>query len=162
MSQNFNKDTDPRDLIISRVLSAPRAALWQAWSEPELLKEWWCPKPWMTEVRAFDLQAGGAFHTLMKGPGEGETSDNPGSFLEVVPQSRVVFTSMLTAGWRPATPWLGFTAIITMEDEGTGTRYTAHVMHPDAATCEQHEKLGFFDGWNSVITQLDAFALALG
>jgi uncharacterized protein YndB with AHSA1/START domain len=68
---------------------------------------------------------------------------------------------MLTADWRPNKPWLGFTAIITMADEGTGSRYTAKVMHQDDAAREQHEKLGFFDGWNTVITQLDEFAYAL-
>ncbi|RKE39532.1 uncharacterized protein YndB with AHSA1/START domain [Paraburkholderia sp. BL23I1N1] len=160
MTQNAADHADSRDLVISRVLRAPRAALWRAWSEPGLLKEWWCPKPWTTEVRAFDLHPGGAFHTVMQGP-DGNTSDNPGCFLEVVPQSRLVFTSMLTADWRPAKPWLGFTAIITMADESEGSRYIARVMHQDDAAREQHEKLGFFDGWNTVITQLDEFASAL-
>lgn len=160
MAQNPSEKDDTRDLIISRLISAPRAAVWRAWSEPDLLKEWWCPKPWTTQVLAFDLHPGGAFHTLMTGP-DGNTSDNPGSFLEVVPHSRLVFTSMLTAGWRPGTPWLGFTAIITLSDEGTGTRYTATVMHPDLAAREQHEQLGFFEGWNRVITQLDEFASGL-
>ncbi|WP_341958630.1 SRPBCC family protein [Pseudomonas sp. RC10] len=160
MSLNTPENSHPHDLIISRVLNVPRAALWRAWSDPDLLKEWWCPKPWVTEVKAFDLRPGGAFHTLMTGP-DGASSGNPGSFLEVVPQSRLVFTSMLTADWRPATPWLGFTAIVMMSDEGGGTRYTAHVMHPDEDACEQHKQLGFFDGWNAVITQLEAFAAGL-
>lgn len=156
----MSQHTSSRDLVISRLLRAPRATLWRAWTEPELLKQWWCPKPWTTEVRAFDLRPGGAFHTFMQGP-DGGTSDNPGSFLEVVPQQRLVFTSMLTADWRPNTPWLGFTAIITMVDEGDGCRYTATVMHPDEATCQRHEELGFFDGWNTAITQLDEFAVVL-
>ncbi|CAG2132795.1 hypothetical protein LMG19282_00673 [Cupriavidus campinensis] len=160
MSNGPADNAESRDLVISRVLRAPRAALWRAWSDPALLKEWWCPKPWTTEVLAFDLRPGGAFHTIMRGP-DGGVSDNPGSFLEVVPQARLVMTSMLTGGWRPAKPWLGFTAIITMADEGTGSRYTATVMHPDDETRDQHEKLGFFDGWNTCITQLDDFALAL-
>ena len=160
MSNSPADNAESRDLVISRVLRAPRAALWRAWSDPALLKEWWCPKPWTTEVLAFDLQPGGAFHTIMRGP-DGGVSDNPGSFLEVVPQARLVMTSMLTGGWRPAKPWLGFTAIITMADEGTGSRYTATVMHPDDETRDQHEKLGFFDGWNTCITQLDDFALTL-
>lgn len=151
---------DSNDLVISRVLRAPRSALWRAWSEPDLLKQWWCPKPWTTQVRAFDLQPGGAFHTFMQGP-DGGTSDNPGCFLEVVPQSRLAFTSMLTGGWRPHKPWLGFTAIITMADEGDGSRYVARVMHPDEATRDQHEKLGFFEGWNTAITQLETFAATL-
>ena len=119
--------TDPntagsQDLVISRLLRAPRAALWRAWTEPSLLKEWWCPKPWTTEVRAFDLLPGGAFHTFMRGP-DGGTSDNPGCFLEVVPQTRIAFTSMLLGDWRPATPWMPFTAAISMADEAGGTRY---------------------------------------
>jgi uncharacterized protein YndB with AHSA1/START domain len=153
-------DADPKDLVISRLVRAPRAALWRAWTDPALLKQWWCPRPWTTEVRAFDLRAGGAFHTFMQGP-DGGTSDNPGCFLEVVPQARIVFTSLLTAEWRPATPWLAFTAAISMADEGAGTRYIATVMHPDQATSDRHAELGFFDGWNTGITQLDDFALQL-
>jgi uncharacterized protein YndB with AHSA1/START domain len=151
---------DSQDLVISRLVRAPRAKLWQAWTDPDLLKEWWCPKPWTTEVRAFELRPGGAFYTFMKGP-DGGTSDNPGCFLEIVPQQKIVMTSMLTGGWRPATPWLAMTAIVTMADEGDGTRYVATVMHPDAATGKRHEEMGFFQGWNTCIDQLEAFARAL-
>lgn len=145
------------DLSISRLLRAPRAALWRAWSDPTLLAQWWCPKPWTTEVRAFEWRAGGAFHTIMRGPDGGE-SDNPGCFLEVRPGERIVFTSLLTADWRPATPWLPFTALVTMADEGAGTRYVATVMHPDAATRDRHAELGFHEGWGICIDQLDALA----
>ena len=148
------------DLVISRLLQAPRAALWRAWTEPELLQQWWCPKPWVTEVRAFELRAGGAFDTLMRGP-EGGSSDNAGSFLEVLPMSRLVITSCLQAGWRPCTPWMPFTAVITLTDEAGGTRYTATVMHPDAASCQRHEEMGFFAGWNVCIDQLQALAQQL-
>ena len=96
----------------------------------------------------------------MKGP-DGGTSDNPGCFLEIVPQQKIVVTSMLTGGWRPATPWLAMTAIVTMADEGDGTRYVATVMHPDATTKERHEEMGFFQGWNTCIDQLESFARAL-
>jgi uncharacterized protein YndB with AHSA1/START domain len=158
MSDPGDANAQAQDLIISRVLRAPRAALWQAWTDPELLAQWWCPKPWTTEVRAFDLRPGGAFYTFMRGP-DGGSSDNPGCFLEVVPRSRIVFSSMLIASWRPATPWMPFTAVISMADESQGTRYTATVMHPDQASRDQHEQMGFFDGWNTCIDQLDALAL---
>jgi len=151
---------ESHDLVISRLVRAPRAKLWQAWTDPNLLKEWWCPKPWTTEVLAFDLRPGGAFHTLMKGP-DGASSDNPGCFLELVPQQRIVMTSMLTGGWRPAKPWLAMTAIVTMADEGEGTRYVATVLHPDSATNERPEQMGFFQGWNTCIDQLEAFAREL-
>jgi uncharacterized protein YndB with AHSA1/START domain len=151
---------EAQDLVISRLLRAPRRAVWRAWSDPVLLKEWWCPRPWTTEVLAFELRAGGAFHTLMRGP-DGGRSDNPGCFLDVVPQERLVFTSMLTAGWRPATPWLAMTAVVTMADEGEGTRYVATVMHPDRETRDRHAEMGFHEGWGTCITQLEAFAQQL-
>src|SRR3954462_6541031 len=120
------------DLEIVRLVAAPPAKVWRAWSDPEILKRWWCPQPWVTEVRAFDFHNGGAFHTFMRGPDGGE-SDNPGIFLEIVPLERIVWTSMLTAGWRPATPWLGMTGIFTLADEGAGTRYTARCLHKNEA-----------------------------
>ena len=153
-------NADPHDLVITRHVRAPRAVLWRAWTDPQLLKEWWCPKPWTTEVRAFDLRPGGAFYTFMRGP-DGGTSDNPGCFLQIDPHSRIVFTSMLVGGWRPGTPWMGFTADITLADENEGTRYVASVMHPDQATRDRHAELGFFDGWNTCIDQLEAFARQL-
>ncbi len=79
--------TDSRDLVISRLLSAPTPALWRAWADPALLRTWWCPKPWQTEVLAFDFRAGGALHTVMHGP-DGERSDNPGCFLEGYPATK--------------------------------------------------------------------------
>lgn len=146
-------NAEQHDLVITRLVRAPRTLLWQAWMEPALLKQWWCPRPWTTEVRAFEPRPGGAFHTFMRGP-DGDTSDNHGCFLEVIPQARIVFTSMLTGGWRPNTPWMAFTATITMADEGEDTRYVAKVMHPDQAVRDRHEQLGFFDGWNTCIDQL--------
>ena len=149
------------DLEISRVLRVPRELVWQAWSDPAHLKEWWCPKPWTTEVLAFDLRPGGAFHTFMRGP-DGGTSDNPGAFLEVVPQSRLVWTSALLEHWRPAAdPWMPLTAYINLSDEGEHTRYVATVLHKDKATRDQHEAMGFFDGWGTCITQLEQFAASL-
>lgn len=78
-----------------------------------------------------------------------------------MPQTRIVFTSLLTGGWRPATPWLAFTAVISMVDEGDATRYVATVMHPDKPTRDRYEGLGFFQGWGTCIDQLEAFAQAL-
>ena len=149
-----------QDLEITRFVAAPRAKVWRAWSEPELLKRWWCPRPWTTEVRAFDFRPGGGFHTHMSGPDGGE-SDNPGLFLEIAPMERIVWTSMLVAGWRPAQPWLAMTGIFTMADEGAGTRYTARCLHRDDADRRRHEEMGFFDGWGAVIGQLEELAASL-
>lgn len=156
---------DSRDdtaLTITRTIRAPRALVWKAWTDPNHLKEWWCPKPWTTEVRAFDFRPGGAFYTFMRGP-DGGTSDNPGAFLEIVEGERIVFTSALVDDWRPAdAPWMPFTAYITLRDAPAGgTVYTARVLHPNKAVCDKHEAMGFFEGWGTCITQLDECARGL-
>ncbi len=152
---------DHNDLVISRLLKAPRAALWKAWTDPSLLVLWWCPKPWVTELRGFDLRPGGAFYSFMSGP-DGGTSDNPGCFLEIVQQSRIAFSTAVTAGWRPAhAPWLPITAIFTMADEAGGTRYVATCLHADKDTRDRHEQMGFYEDWNVCIDQLDALAQGL-
>ncbi|RYX93335.1 MAG: polyketide cyclase [Comamonadaceae bacterium] len=149
------------DLEISRLIKAPRALVWKAWSDPDHLKQWWCPKPWTTDVMAFDFRAGGAFHTFLKGP-DGGSSDNPGSFLEIVPQERIVFTTLMLEGFRPAAePWMPITGIFTLKEEAGGTRYTATCMHKDTATKDSHEKMGFYEGWGTCITQLEAYSMGL-
>lgn len=153
--------TPETDLTISRLIQAPRTFVWAAWADPGLLQEWWCPRPWVTEVQGFDLRAGGTFDTLMHGP-NGEESPNQGVFLEVVPFERIVFSSILTTDWRPvASPFIPMTAIITLVDAKSGTDYTARVLHPDAATCEQHREMGFHEGWGICIAQLEEVAQRL-
>ena len=152
------------DLQISRYLAAPRAKLWRAWSDPKLLVQWWCPKPWTTELRGFEFRTGGAFYTFMRGPdengGEG-TSDNPGVFLEVTPEERIVFTTCLTEGYRPIETWMPMTAIFTLTDEGEGTRYVARCLHGDVATAKKHKAMGFFEGWGTCVTQIEELAKTL-
>ncbi|SVZ32314.1 glutathione S-transferase-related transmembrane protein [Klebsiella pneumoniae] len=70
-------------------------------------------------------------------------------------------TSMLTADYRPAVSPFAMTAIITFADEKDGCRYTATVLHADDETREQHEQMGFFEGWNIVIDQLNDLAMTL-
>ncbi len=155
-------DTDESlDLVIERRLDAPRDLVWKAWATPDELAKWWCPKPWTAGVASLDLKPGGAFHVIMNGP-DGERYDNPGSFLAVQPKEKIVFTSMMKAGWRPVVQEsFPMTAIITMADDGGGTRYTARVRHADEDGRKQHEALGFYEGWGTCITQLETLAKEL-
>ena len=149
---------DPRDLAISRHMSATPDQLWRIWSDPTLLAEWWCPKPWWTEVKAFDFRPGGVFHTELHGP-DGEVHSLPGLFLELVPRQRMVFTTVLTEGWRPAAPHpMAMTGIFTMRPDGAGTFYEAKAIHADADTAKQHADMGFAEGWGAVAEQMEALA----
>lgn len=154
-------EDNPAELVITRVLDAPRSAVWKAWTVRAHIEEWWCPKPWRAEFTGFDVRPGGAFDALMRGP-NGEKQSVPGSFLDIAQEERIVFTDMLLAGWRPAAnPFLGFTAIITMKDAGAGTRYAARVFHRNAEDAKKHAEMGFYDGWGTCISQLERFAKTL-
>jgi uncharacterized protein YndB with AHSA1/START domain len=154
---------DPaRDLMLTRVVDVPRALVWRAWTDPEQLKQWFCPRPWQTTHCEIDLRPGGRFRTVMEGPG-GERSDSTGCYLEVVEGRRLVFTSVLGPGYRPleqAEGGLAFTAVITLEDDGQGTRYTAVAMHPTPAGREAHDRMGFQQGWGAALDQLVAMIKA--
>ena len=65
--------------------------VWRAWTEPELITQWFTPRPWTTPVAEVDLRPGGRFRTVMRSP-EGEENDNTGCFLEIVPNERLVYT----------------------------------------------------------------------
>lgn len=149
---------DDLDLVISRLLAVPRDLVWRAWSDTAELEKWFCPKPWRAEFPEFDMCPGGAFFTRMFGP-DGEQHDWPGCFLDVVPRERIVLTSVLGADWRPLPPpMIAHTAYITMTDEAGGTRYTAQVLHADKESRDQHDAMGFQDGWGTVISQLEEVA----
>ncbi len=154
---------DPeRDLVLERTVEVPPSFVWDAWTRPELLKRWFCPKPWSTTEAEMDLVPGGIFRTVMRGP-EGQEFENVGCFLEIVPGRRLVWTGALGPGYRPrtASPTVPFvmTAIIAIEATATGgTRYRATVLHGDAASRGRHEALGFHRGWDAAFDQLVAMA----
>lgn len=158
--------TDETELTIERRIAAPRSAVWQAWSDPRRLEEWFCPKPWRAEVRTMDLRPGGAFGTVMHGPAGERHDEGEGCFLDVVPGERIVFTSALGPGWWPRFGTgegcdMPMTAIITMTDDGDGTLYAARVLHGSAEDTRRHADMGFEPGWGAAIAQLEEVAQRL-
>jgi uncharacterized protein YndB with AHSA1/START domain len=157
---------DPsRDLVLDRLLAAPPALVWRCWTEPELICKWFCPKPWFVSQAVVDLRPGGRFFTLMNGP-DGEVVPNEGSFLEVVPLQKLVFTDVFGADYTPVDvpesgAGLSFAAILTFAAEGTGTRYRAVARHRNSADAQMHETMGFQAGWGAAATQLEELAQGL-
>jgi uncharacterized protein YndB with AHSA1/START domain len=150
MKPSVNPDLD---LIISRIIKAPRAAVWRAWTDPGRFEQWWIPAPARCEVVAMDLEPGGALVTRISENGAPFAPHLDACFLAVDDQERIVFTNALTAGWRPAKqPFM--TAVITLRDHPEGTDYSARAMHKSPADRTMHAELGFHDGWGTVIAQL--------
>jgi uncharacterized protein YndB with AHSA1/START domain len=143
---------ESRELVISRLIDAPREAIYQSWTTPELLAQWWAPKPWTTTKVEMELRSGGRFDFTMADP-EGNEYPNEGILLEVVPNEKIVFTDAFTADWEPK-PDPFIVATITLEDEAGKTRYTARVLHWTVEAKERHEKMGFHEGWGQALDQL--------
>jgi uncharacterized protein YndB with AHSA1/START domain len=141
------------DLSMSRIIKAPRQAIWNAWSDPRSLEQWWVPAPAKCRVVDMEFRPGGAFATEISENGGDFAPHMNASFLAIDEGRRIVFTDALLGGWRPAEhPFI--TAIITLTDHPDGTDYAAHVMHKNKADRNRHEEMGFHDGWGTVVTQL--------
>jgi uncharacterized protein YndB with AHSA1/START domain len=148
-----------RELVLSRVIDAPRHKLFRAWTEPALLEQWFAPKPYTTKVAELDVRPGGANRIVMRAP-DGAEIPCAGVYLEVVPNERIVFTDAFTKAWEPSgKPFM--TVIVTFEEEAGQTRYTARVRHWTVADREAHEKMGFHQGWGICADQLAALAASL-
>lgn len=143
-----------RDLVLTRIIDAPREKLFKAWTDPELLKQWFAPLPYTTPVAELDVRPGGSNLIVMRSP-DGNEMPNRGVYLEVVENERLVFTNAYTKAWEPSEkPFM--TVILTFEAEGNKTKYTALVRHWTAADRETHEKMGFHKGWGQCADQLAA------
>jgi uncharacterized protein YndB with AHSA1/START domain len=150
MIRSSNADLD---LTLSRVIKAPRAAIWNAWTNPRSFEQWWIPAPAKCMVTAMDLRPGGAFAWQMSENGGDFAPHGNACFLAVDAHERIVFTDALVGGWRPSgQPFI--TAIITLKDHPEGTDYAAHVMHANKADRDRHEEMGFYDGWGTVVAQM--------
>ncbi len=150
----------PHTLTLEREIAAPRFAVWRCWTQPELLRQWFCPKPWSVPTADFDLRAGGRMNTVMEGP-NGERVENHGIWLEVEPTHRLVFTDAFTEGYVPA-PEPFITAVVTLDDTQDGhTRMTWSARHASAEATAKHREMGWEHGWNAAVDQLDALATTL-
>lgn len=145
------------DLLLERHIKVPPAKVWRAWTEPELLMQWFCPRPWQTTKAEIDLRPGGRFLTRMEGPGpDGQmmSQESEGCFLLIDPERRLVWTDALAADWRP-NPAPFMTGDLTFTPDGDGTAFRALVRHADAESRRKHDEMGFSGGWNTAADQLE-------
>lgn len=153
------RPANDRELTLTRLIDVPRRNLWRAWTEPELLKQWFCPKPYGVSHAELDVRPGGAGVIVMRSP-DGEETPTRGVYLEVIEGEKLVLTDAYSEAWQPSEkPFM--TTIVTFADEDGGTRYTATVRHWSVEDREAHEKMGFHEGWNAATDQLEELARSL-
>lgn len=125
---NLDLEQDPRSIIGTRLLDAPRKLVFAAWTDPKHLAQWWGPNGFTTTTHAFDFRPGGVWRFVMHGP-DGRDYQNRITFDEIAPPERIVYRH---AGGDDVEP-VQFTQTVTFEDIGNGqTRLTWHGRFPSA------------------------------
>ena len=153
------REINPKfDLVLERFVDVPANLVWKAWTEPEHMVKWFCPRPWKATECKVELFPSGAFNIVMESP-DGEKFPNNGCILEVESNKKLTWTSVLHKGFRPANspenpPDMPFTATLLLETENGGTKYTAIATHPNEEVCKKHDEMGFTDGWGTCLDQL--------
>lgn len=144
------------DLIIERIIDAPRELVFKAWTDPKHLAQWWGPKGFTTPVCEIDVRPGGAIHLIMRAP-YGVDLPMGGEFREVVEPERLVFTAtaLHDANGNPAFENLN---IVTFEDKNGKTRLTltAYVKRLEKEPSEAATRAlgGMNQGWNETLDRL--------
>ena len=141
------------ELVLTRLINAPPDRVYQAWVDPEMIKEWFCPRPWRVTHAETDVRPGGATYLIMKGP-EGQEFPNRGVYLEVISGKKLVFTDAYTSAWQPSGKAF-MTVILDFDNEDGKTRYTARVRHWNDADYQSHLQMGFHEGWGKATDQLE-------
>ena len=147
---------DPElDLMVDRVIRAPREAVWRAWTDPQRFEQWWVPAPAVCRVELLEVRPGGALVTRISEDG-GEFVPHLDALVLVAEElERIAFTNAIDSTWRPVDSQpIAMTAEMLLGDHPEGTAYRMIARHGDPASRSRHAELGFADGWGTVTEQL--------
>ncbi|HMG09348.1 MAG TPA: SRPBCC domain-containing protein [Mucilaginibacter sp.] len=146
----MKKETNSRTLTLERTFNAPLKLVWEAWTQPEHIVEWWAPKGMKTKVIEHDFRVGGKWKYIIPMPDGSEfTSDGVYS---VIVKFEKIFSS---ANFKPMTE--GVEIQILFEKNGDKTNFTFNVVHPTEEYCKQQKKMGFYNGWSTAFDRLETF-----
>lgn len=140
-------------IVFNRTLDAPRSAVFKAWTDPNQLAQWWGPKGFTAPVCEADPRPGGTLHIVMRGP---DGTDYPlgGSFIEVAPPERLVFTSTVDVNGVRA---LETHNTVTFTEQGGKTILDLRVRVVKATAEATPVLAGMHEGWPQTLDRLGAF-----
>ena len=141
---SIDVDARERELVITRIIDAPRHLVFQAWTEPDRVMRWWGPQGFVTTYSDMDIRPGGAFRVCMRSP-EGTEHWKQGIYREVVAPERLVFTF----AWEDAERKPGHQTLVTVTfaERGDRTELMLHqAVFETVETCNDHRR-----GWTSTL-----------
>ncbi|WP_378173394.1 SRPBCC domain-containing protein [Aquimarina sp. SS2-1] len=141
-----------RTLSLKRTFNAPIQLVWDAWSNPEHIVNWWGPKGMETKIIEHNFSVGGSWKYIMLMP-DGNEFIAEGIYKEII-ELRSIISS---ANFKPMTEGVEIQALF--EQAGDQTNFTFNVVHPTEEYCQQQEKMGFMNGWGAVFNRLETYVL---
>ena len=160
MAAGNNQATDEasRTILTTRVYDAPRALVFEAFTQPQHLAQWWGPNGFTTTTHAIDVRPGGFWRFVMHGP-DGTDYQNRITYDEVVKPERLVYRH---GGDVDAEP-VQFHVTVTFEDLGGKTRLTMRMVFPSAVERDRvAEKYGAVEGAKQTLERLAGYLPKLG
>jgi uncharacterized protein YndB with AHSA1/START domain len=143
-----------REFVVTRTFDGPARLVYEAWTKPELLKQWWVPKSMGMSLLSCeaDVRVGGGYRFVFALEGS-KTMAFFGKYLEVTPHSRLVWTNEEGEGGQAVTT-------VTFEEKGGKTLLVLHELHPSKEATD--EAIGFGEGLRETFGQLDELLVTLG
>ena len=138
-----------RILTIKKTFNVPVNLVWEAWTKPEHIFQWWSPPGMKMKVVEHNFKPGGKWKYTSPMP-DGSEFISEGVYAEIVALQKIV----TSANFRPMTE--GVTIHVLFEENNGKTEFTFSVIHPTEEYCRQQEKMGFYNGWGSAFKRLEA------
>ena len=140
------------ELVLERTLNAPRELVFAAWTDPKEMARWWGPKGFTNPVCDIDVRPGGAMHIVMRGP-DGSEYPCGGSFREIAPPERLVFTTWVVKGEPGSSPLIVLNTV-TFEDLGAATKLTLRAELVQTTADAAAPLSGMEQGWSQSLDRL--------
>ena len=147
-------DLAKRTLSIKKTFDAPVELVWEAWTEPEHLSQWWGPKGMPINIVEHSFMVGGKWKYVMPMANGGEFISE-GQYSEIIKFEKIV----TSANFRPMTEGVEIRAMF--EKDGDKTNFVFSVIHPTEEYKQQQEKMGFYNGWGSTLTRFESLLVEL-
>jgi uncharacterized protein YndB with AHSA1/START domain len=152
---NFSVDKDNKKINVEREFAAPLATVWAAWTQKELLDQWWAPKPWKAETRVMDFTVGGYWLYAMVGPG-GEKHWSRADFKAIETEKSFSAQDAFCDEEGNVNPeWSRSVWTNSFSVAGDNTKVHIEITYDEVADLEKIIEMGFKEGFTAGMENLD-------